>query len=99
MIQQKSNLDYMSAYARYTRCRLIHCKYTPINQYTLPTIESHLTTDFLIQKYAKTHEIILIKPMFLSQKDSKPHWSLELKENFWCTGEEATESTAGKGRC
>src|SRR5258705_2355392 len=53
MIQQKCNLYYMPAYARYIRHWLIHCKYTPINQYTSPTMESHLTTDFPTQKYAK----------------------------------------------
>ncbi len=36
----------MPAYARYIRRQLIHCKYTPINQYTSPIIEFHLTTDF-----------------------------------------------------
>src|SRR5258705_480647 len=56
VFHQEGNLYYLTAYARYIRCQLIHCKYTPINQYTSPTIESHLTTDFPTQKYAKLSE-------------------------------------------
>src|SRR5258708_14682521 len=70
---QKGNLYYMTAYARYIRRRLIYCKYPyPSISIAYNRIPPH--NRLSNSKTCQTHEIILIKPMFLSQKNSKPHW-------------------------
>src|SRR5258708_38993681 len=71
---QKSRLYYMVAYARYIKesanMLQIH-PYQPIYiAYNRILSHNRLSNS----KTCQTHEIILTKPMFLSQKDSKPHW-------------------------
>jgi len=63
----------MTAYARYMRRQLIHYKYPyPSISIAYNRIPPH--NRLSNSKTCQTHEIILIKPMFLSQKNSKPHW-------------------------
>src|SRR5260370_14268579 len=70
---QKGNLYYMTAYAGYIRRWLIHCKY-PYQSISIAYNRILPHNRLSNPKIYQTHEIILIKPMFLSQMNSKPHW-------------------------
>jgi len=74
MIQQKDSLFYMKAYARYIETSAntlkIHPYQTIYIAYNRILPHNRLSNS----KSCQTCEIILTKPMFLSQKDSKPYW-------------------------
>src|SRR5260221_10719858 len=88
---QKGNLYYMSAYAGYIRRRLIHCKYSYQSiSIAYNRIPPH--NGLSNSKTCQTHEIILIKPVFLSQRTPNPTRNgSELKENLWRTEEVASK--------